>query len=175
MVFSLAFLFLLRLWKFYRPPLEQCITDHARAFRGELTLEYLLSLRNSRTASFQYETNSNPDQIECVSDKAIYIDSYPKLRSWYFQNKSCVASTLSGLSSENPVHEVSNKILSMIYSKMTITGSSSSGSPASTGGDTFQRPMLPAWEVLEAIPFVLEAILTACAHGRLSSRNLTIG
>ncbi|KAM6556132.1 hypothetical protein CsatB_003151 [Cannabis sativa] len=175
MIFSLAFLFLLRLWKFYKPPIEQCITEHARAFRGELTLEYLLLLRNSRSTSFQYETNSNPDHIGCISDKAIYIDSYPKLRSWYCQNKSCVASTLSGLSSESPVHEVSNKILNMVYSKMTITGSSSSGSPASTGEDTLQRPMLPAWEVLEAIPYVLEAILTACAHGRLSSRNLTIG
>ncbi|PON88603.1 hypothetical protein TorRG33x02_156680 [Trema orientale] len=176
MVFSLAFLFLLRLWKFYRPPLEQGITEHARAFRGELTLEYLLLLRNSRTASFQYETNGNPDEIECITDKAIYIDFYPKLRSWYCQNKSCVASTLSGLSSESPpVHEVSNKILNMIYSKMTKTGSTSSGSPASTGEDVCQRPMLPAWEVLEAIPFVLEAILTAYAHGRLSSRNLTIG
>ena len=72
----------------------------------------------------------------------------------------------------------------MIYLKMTKSGStlgnssttSSGGSSTSAGEDAFQRPIqVPAWEVLEAIPFVLEAILTACAHGRLSSRDLTTG
>lgn len=184
MVFSLAFLFLLRLWKFYRPPLENCITEHTRAVGGELSLEYLLLLHNSRTAFFQYETDSNPGRIENAPDNGIYVHSFPKLQSWYWQNKSCVASTLSGLSSESPVHQVANKILNMIYLKITKTGSalgnssvsSSNGSFTSSGEDSFQRPVhLPAWEVLEAIPFVLEAILTACAHGRLSSRDLTTG
>ncbi|GMN40677.1 hypothetical protein TIFTF001_009901 [Ficus carica] len=184
MVFSLAFLFLLRLWKFYRPPLEQCVTEQARAVGGELSLEYLLSLHNNRTVFFQNETNSNPDHIENVSDNATYVHSYPKLRSWHWQNRSCIVSTISVLSSESPIHQLANKILNMIYLKMTKSGStlgnssttSSSGSSTSAGEDAFQRPIqVPAWEVLEAIPFVLEAILTACAHGRLSSRDLTTG
>lgn len=168
-VFSLAFLFLIRLWKFYRPPLEQCIMEHGGAAGGELTLEYLLFLRNSRIASSQHETNSISGQIEYASDMPLYIDSYPKLRAWYCQNKSCIASTLSGISSGNPVRQVANKILSMIYWKMTKTAT------ANTGDNACQKPFLPAWEVLEAIPYVLEAILSACAHGRLSPRDLTTG
>ena len=183
MVFSLAFLFLLRLWKFYRPLLERCITEHARAVGNELNLDYLLLLHNRRNAFVQDETNNNPDENESVFDKAVYIDSYPKLKSWYFQNISCVSSTLCSLSTESPVHQIANKILNMINLKMTKSGStldnfsmsSNSGSPTSNGEDLSQRPMVPAWQVLEAIPFVLEALLTACAHGRLSSRNLTTG
>jgi hypothetical protein len=34
---------------------------------------------------------------------------------------------------------------------------------------------LPAWDILEAIPFVVDAALTACAHGRLSPRELATG
>ncbi|KAK2656195.1 hypothetical protein Ddye_009247 [Dipteronia dyeriana] len=188
MVFSAAFLFLLRLWKFYRPPIEQCINGETMV--GELTLEYLLLLRNSRIASHGSpapdEKNSNSDQLEFSSDRPIYIDYFPKLRAWYCLNKSCIASTLSGLCSGNPVHQVANQILSMIYWKMTKSEASSgnsstpptnsaSESTATTGEDVYPRPMLPAWEVLEAIPFVLEAILTACAYGRLSSRDLTTG
>ncbi|XP_057971679.1 mediator of RNA polymerase II transcription subunit 33A-like [Malania oleifera] len=190
MVFSVAFLILLRLWKFYRPPLEQCITGQVGAYGGELNLEYLLLLRNSHVATHsstaQDKVDGNSSVLDSKSDKPIYIDSYPKLRAWYCHNKSCIASTLSGLCSGNPVHEVANKILNMIYWKMTkngtMSGSSSTqtsssigASTASSGDDAYQRPMLPAWEVLEAIPFVLEAILTACAHGRLSSRDLTTG
>ncbi|OAY41668.1 hypothetical protein MANES_09G120300v8 [Manihot esculenta] len=189
MVFSNAFLFLLRLWKFYRPPLDQWLSGGG-AFGGGLTLEYLLLLRNSRIASHNSaasnEINSDSVQFQSTSDKPVYIDFYPKLRAWYCQNKSCVASTLSGLCNGNPVHQVANKILNMIYSKMTKTGTSSGnsstlssnslcGSTSSGGEDPQQRPMLPAWEVLEAIPFVLEAVLTACAHGKLSSRDLTTG
>ncbi|RWW46877.1 hypothetical protein BHE74_00047171 [Ensete ventricosum] len=161
-VFSCAFLFLIRLWKFYKPPQEHCIAGRGGSMRMELTLDYLLLMRN------------------------IYIDSFPKLRAWYFQNQACIASTLSGLCSKNPMHQVANKILSMICRKMSKTGpvsgnpssnssSSISGSPVSTSEDSFQRPMLPAWDILEAVPFVLEAILTACAHGKLSSRELTTG
>ena len=39
--------------------------------------------------------------------------------------------------------------------------------------DSYQRPAIPAWEFLEAVPFVLEAVLTACSHGRISSRDMT--
>lgn len=190
MVFSSAFLFLLRLWKFYKPPLEQCISRQGGAIGSELTLEYLLILHNNRIASHNSaahgERNSTVHQIESTSDKPVYIDFYPKLRAWYCQNRSCIASTLSGLCNGNPVHQVANKILNMIYWKMTKSGalsgsastassSSISGTSANMGEDTYQRPIIPAWEVLEAVPLVLEAILTACAHGILSSRDLTTG
>ncbi|XP_015897774.3 mediator of RNA polymerase II transcription subunit 33A [Ziziphus jujuba] len=169
MVFSLAFLLLIRLWKFYRPPLEQCMMEHGGAAGGELTLEYLLFLRNSRIASSQHEKNSISAQIEYASDMPIYIDSYPKLQAWYCQNKSCISSTFSSISRGNPVHQVANEILNMLYWKVTKTGSEF------TGEEAYQKPLLPAWEVLEAIPYVLEAILSACAHGRLSPRDLTTG
>ncbi|RRT49121.1 hypothetical protein B296_00030998 [Ensete ventricosum] len=160
-VFSCAFLFLLRLWKFYKPPQELCKAGRG-SIKMELTLDYLLLMRN------------------------IYIDSFPKLRAWYFQNQACIASILSGLCNRDPVHQTANKILNMMYRKMSKNGpvsgnpssnssSSISGSPVSITEDTLERPMLPAWEILGAIPFVLEAVLTACAHGRLSSRDLTTG
>ncbi|CAN6197275.1 unnamed protein product [Urochloa humidicola] len=34
---------------------------------------------------------------------------------------------------------------------------------------------LPAWEILEAVPFVVDAALTACSHGRLFPRELATG
>ncbi|KAE9447513.1 hypothetical protein C3L33_20589, partial [Rhododendron williamsianum] len=190
MVFSSAFLFLLRLWKFYRPPLEPCITGRGGAIGGELPLEYLLLLRNSRTqlqnSGARDEMDNSTNMHGSTLDKSIYIDSYPNLRDWYCQNRSCIASTVSGLSNGNPVHQVADKILTMIFWRITKSGTMSSdssvlpsssiaGPSASTGEDAYQRPVLPAWEVLEAIPFVLEAVLTACAHGRLSSRDLTTG
>ncbi|KAI6698743.1 hypothetical protein NL676_018862 [Syzygium grande] len=189
MVFSAAFLFLLRLWKFYKPPNE------GGAIGAELTLEYLMLLHNSHKSLASHdsaplsEVNSSMNQNFSTSDEPVYIDNYPRLRAWYCQNKICIASPLSGLCSGSPVHQVANKILSMIYWKMTRTRSTSSSgnslttltnsslgvSPPSAGEEPYQRPVLCAWEVLEAIPFVLEAILTACAYGRLSSRDLTTG
>ncbi|XP_010044349.2 mediator of RNA polymerase II transcription subunit 33A isoform X2 [Eucalyptus grandis] len=187
MVFSAAFLFLLRLWKFYKPPVE------IGAIGADLTLEFLMLLHNSRKSlashdsSPQNEVNSSMNQTFSMSDEPEYIDNYPRLRAWYCQNKICIASPLSGLCSGSPVHQVANKILSMIYSKMTRSTSSSGnssttppnsglgGSPTSAGEEPHQRPVLCAWEVLEAIPFVLEAILSACTYGRLSSRDLTTG
>ncbi|KAF7845181.1 mediator of RNA polymerase II transcription subunit 33A-like isoform X1 [Senna tora] len=185
MAFSLAFLFLIRLWKFYRPPLDHCITGGG-AVGGELTLEYLLSLHNNHIKFSHNELKSNRKIFESAFIRPVYIDSFPKLRAWYCQYKSCVASAISGLSIGNSVHQVANKILSMIYWKMTKGGTLSSNSSSSTisnacgpltnaGEDAYQRPMLPAWEVLEALPFALEAILTACVHGQLSSRDLTTG
>ncbi|KAL2509777.1 Mediator of RNA polymerase II transcription subunit 33A [Forsythia ovata] len=190
MVFSLAFLFLMRLWKFYRPPVEHCITGRGGAIGSELTLEYLLLLRNSRiqfsSDDSQGERMGSANVHRPISDGPIYIDSYPKLQAWYCQNRSCIASTLSGLCSGNPILQVANEILNMIYGRLTRSGTSSdnsstpscittSGSPVTSAQDAGQIPLLPAWVILEAVPFVLEAILTACAHGRLSSRDLTTG
>lgn len=185
-VFSCAFLFLLRLWKFYRPPHEH-ITEGGGYTGPELTLEYLLLLHNSRIALHNSSTTSNViNPLESSLSRPVYIDSFPKLRSWYCQNKACIASTVSGLCSGNPVHQVANRILNMIYGKMSKggtvssnisaqSGSSMSGSPVSIGEDASDRPLLSAWELLEAVPFVLEAVLTACAHGRLSSKDLITG
>jgi hypothetical protein len=50
-----------------------------------------------------------------------------------------------------------------------------SGSSLGTQDDVSQGPPATAWEVLEAVPFVLETVLAACAHGRLSSRDLITG
>ncbi|CAJ1813668.1 unnamed protein product [Sphenostylis stenocarpa] len=183
MAFSLAFLFLIRLWKFCRPPLDLCITELGVAIGG---LEYILSLHNNQVMLSQDKLKSNPNLSESASVKPVYIDLFPKLRALYCQYKSCVASALSGISTGNSIHQTANMILRMIYQKITKVGisSSNSSSPTSSnacsslinpGEDSFQRPMLPAWEVLEALPFVLESILTACAHGRISSRELTTG
>ncbi|XP_073105034.1 mediator of RNA polymerase II transcription subunit 33A isoform X2 [Elaeis guineensis] len=189
-VFSCAFLFLLRSWKFYKPPQEHCMAGRGGTVRSELTLDYLLLMRNTRIAlqnsSAMGRMDSIADPFHSTPSQPVYIDSFPKLRAWYFQNQACIASTLSGLCNKNPVHQVANKILKMIYRKMTKAGtvsgnpsstssSSISGSPVHTTEDAHQRPTLPAWEFLEAVPFVLEALLTACAHGRLSSRDLTTG
>ncbi|XP_045798649.1 mediator of RNA polymerase II transcription subunit 33A-like isoform X2 [Trifolium pratense] len=182
MAFSLAFLFLIRLWKFCTPPLDQCITEGGIAVGG---LEYLLTLHNNCVMSSQDKLKSNQNLLDSAF-KPVSIDSFPKLRALYCQYKSCVASTLSGISTGNSSHQTASVILSMIYQKMSKGGISSSNcsSPNSSnacsslinsGDDALQRPVLPAWEVLEALPFVLEAILTACVHGRLSSRDLTTG
>jgi hypothetical protein len=53
------------------------------------------------------------------------------------------------------------------------SGSSSSSGPGND--DSAPRPKLPAWDILEAVPFVVDAALTACAHGRLSPRELATG
>ncbi|KAK1264927.1 Mediator of RNA polymerase II transcription subunit 33A [Acorus gramineus] len=182
MIFSCAFLFLLRLWKFYRPPLEHCMSLRAGPACVELNLEYLLLLHNNRVAlhSAIATDRNNKDMMPPNTSLAqpLYIESFPKLRSWYSQNQACIASTLSGVCSGNPVHQVANKILNMIYWKMTKgdnVSSSMSGSTESSCEEAYQRPVLPAWEVLEALPLVLEAVLAACAYGRLSSRDLITG
>ncbi|CAD6216659.1 unnamed protein product [Miscanthus lutarioriparius] len=188
-VFSCAFLCLLRLWKFYRPPQEYCLAGRGGSVKLELTLDYLLLMRNNRiefsnSSAPNRDSYNNMGSVNEVPAQPIYIDSFPKLRAWYFQNQACIASTLSGFCNKNPVHQVANKILNMICRKMNKSGVSSSnlsstssssvsGSSVSASDDSCQRPAVPAWEFLEAVPFVLEAVLTACAHGRLSSRDLT--
>jgi hypothetical protein len=188
-VFSCAFLCLLRLWKFYKPPQEYCLASRGGSVRLELTLDYLLLMRNnhmesSNSSAASRDSCNNMGSVSEVPTQPVYIDSFPKLRAWYLQNQACIASTLSGLCNKNPVHQAANKILSMICRKMnkggvpsanlsSTSGSSISGSSVSVSDDSYQRPTVPAWEFLEAMPFVLEAVLTACAHGQLSSRDLT--
>ncbi|ONM60557.1 Mediator of RNA polymerase II transcription subunit 33A [Zea mays] len=122
-VFSCAFLCLLRLWKFYRPPQEYCLAGRGGSVKLELTLDYLLLMHNNHI-EFSNSSASNRDScndmgsVNEVPAQLIYIDSFPKLRAWYFQNQACIASPLSGLCNKNPVHQVANKILNMICRKM---------------------------------------------------------
>jgi len=188
-VFSSAFLSLLRLWKFHRPPIENALSRHGVFVRSELSLDFLLLLRNSRSAlkNLSNVSKSSILQFDPLFQKPVYIDSFPKLRAWYFQNQACIASTLSTVYNRPNVLHVANIILKIICHKASTcppcvlsvnpqsTSNSSMGTPPGVKEDICQWPTLPAWEVLEAVPFVLEAVLTACAHGRLSSRDLITG
>ncbi|CAL4899961.1 unnamed protein product [Urochloa decumbens] len=186
-VFSCAFLSLLRLWKFHRPPIENALSRNGVSVWSELRLEFLLLLRNSRSAlkNLSNVSKSSIFQLDPSFQKPVYIDSFPKLRAWYFQNQACIASTPTAYNRPNALH-VANSILKIICHKISKGGvlsanpqsasNSSMGSPPpGVQEDMYQWPTLPAWEVLEAVPFVLEAVLTACAHGRLSSRDLITG
>ncbi|CAN6328728.1 unnamed protein product [Urochloa humidicola] len=187
-VFSCAFLSLLRLWKFHRPPIENALSRNGVSVWSELRLEFLLLLRNSRSAlkNLSNVSKSSIFQLDPSFQKPVYIDSFPKLRAWYFQNQACIASTPSTAYNRPNALHVANIILKIICHKV-FKGGVLSANPQSTSNssmrspppgvqeDMCQWPTLPAWEVLEAVPFVLEAVLTACAHGRLSSRDLITG
>lgn len=57
-----------------------------------------------------------------------------------------------------------------------LSGSSSLSTSSGAGSDdTCVRPNLPAWDILEAVPFVVDAALAACSHGRLFPRELATG
>ncbi|PKA59311.1 Mediator of RNA polymerase II transcription subunit 33A [Apostasia shenzhenica] len=190
-VFSNAFILLLRLWKFNHPPLEYCIMGDGAPVGSQLTLEYLLLLCNARLLS---SCNSNKEcgskngmSITCSSlTQPIFVDSFPKLKVWYRQHQACLASTLSGLVHGTPVHQNVDGILNMMFRKINrvssqsvgpgASGSSSLSSSSGPGSeDSHARPMLPAWDIMEAVPFVVDAALTACSHGRLSPRELATG
>lgn len=185
-VFSCAFLFLLHLWKFYKPNQECCIGGFGGPLRLEPNLDYFLQMRNRRIDKKNSTAEDRPNNSNAFVGHPIFIGSFPKLQKWYLQNQACIASTLSGLQSESHVHQVANDILNMICLKkkrigsnschpLANSGGSGSGSPVNIEENSSQRPMLPAWEVLEAIPYVLGSVLSACAHGRLSSRDFTKG
>ncbi|WCJ23664.1 Mediator of RNA polymerase II transcription subunit 33A [Euphorbia peplus] len=185
-VFSNAFALLLKLWRFNHPPLEHGVGD-VPTVGSQLTPEYLLSVRNSHLV---YSTNNHKDRnkrrLSAVatssSPQPIFVDSFPKLKVWYRQHQKCIASTLSGLVHGTPVHHTVNMLLNMMFRKInrgsqtvTTINSGSSGSSGSVSEDSSMRPKLPAWDILESVPFVVDAALTACAHGRLSPRELATG
>eukprot|EP00253_Pinus_taeda_P021926 PITA_21926 len=214
-IFSNAFILLLRLWKFYGCPHEHSLSGKGAPVGSELSLEYLLLLYNMRVASSvnmdfnrnmkdkeHFQANnmsglgslpeaSNPSKDQTLESalsapQQVLIDSFPNLKVWYCQHQACIASTLSGFVRGNPVHQLADRLLNMMYWKMnkgvstssaagTSANGSISSSSASAGEDASRRPMLPAWEILGAVPFVVDAMLTACAHGRLSPRDLTTG
>lgn len=183
-VFSNAFTLLLRLWRFNHPPLEHVVGD-VPPVGSQLTPEYLLLVRNSHLVSFGTIYNRNKTRLSSVasspSEQPIFLDSFPKLKVWYRQHQACIASTLSGLVHGTPIHQIVDGLLNMMFRKInrgsqslsTVTsGSSGSSGP---GSEDPLRPKLPAWDILEVLPFVVDAALTACAHGRLSPRELATG
>ncbi|KAL6619463.1 hypothetical protein ACP70R_034602 [Stipagrostis hirtigluma subsp. patula] len=109
-------------------------------------------------------SGANIFQLDPAFEKPVHIDSFPKLRAWHLQNQACIASTPSS---------VCNRTSGM--QSVSPQSTSKSSSPAGIHEDIHQWPLVPAWEVMEAVPFVLEALSTACAHGRLSSRDLITG
>ncbi|KAG6571443.1 Mediator of RNA polymerase II transcription subunit 33A [Cucurbita argyrosperma subsp. argyrosperma] len=185
-VFSLAFTLLLRLWRFHHPPIENVKGD-ARPVGSQLTPEYLLLVRNSQLASFG---KSPKDRLKVrrlskllkFSLEPTFMDSFPKLKGWYRQHQECIASIPPGLVPGAPVHQTVDALLTMMFKKinrggqsLTSTTSASSNSSGSANEEASIKLKVPAWDILEATPFVLDAALTACAHGRLSPRDLATG
>ncbi|KAJ6688861.1 hypothetical protein OIU85_005303 [Salix viminalis] len=174
------------LWRFNHPPLERGVGD-VPTVGSQLTPEYLLSVRNSHlVSSGNILKDQNKRRLSAVatssSAQPIFLDSFPKLKVWYRQHQKYLAATLSGLVHGTPVHQIVNVLLNMMFRKinrgsqsLTTVTSVSSGSSGPGTDDSTPRPKLPAWDILEAVPFVVDAALTACAHGRLSPRELATG
>ncbi|KAJ3684234.1 hypothetical protein LUZ61_013398 [Rhynchospora tenuis] len=207
-VFSFAFLFLLRLCKFHGP--DRAIHPYCCGgpVRPDLKLDFHLLMRNSRirkagTPSMKYYMNNVVDSYLDLRRHLVYVDSFPKLRAWYFENEACSTTDTSDKCNPSRMHQASNKILNFVCRNMnkdkwpvtgasggssTITSTSSStfhssssvsttsGSFGSTTEDKDQGlPLYPPWELLEALPLVLDAMLSACAFGKISSRDLVTG
>ncbi|KAK4755757.1 hypothetical protein SAY87_009514 [Trapa incisa] len=185
-VFSNAFTLLLKLWRFNHPPLEHGVGD-VPTVGSQLTPEYLLLVRNSHLMSWgSAHRDRNKQRLSAVASSSsknpVFVDSFPNLKVWYRQHQACIASTLSALVPGTPVHEIVDKLLSMMFRKINEGGQSltsvNSGSTISSGArneDSTLRPELPAWDILEAVPYVVDAALTACANGCLSPRELATG
>lgn len=186
-VFSNAFNLLLRLWRFNQPPLDHVMGDGAPV-GSHLTPDFLLLVHNSQLASYENLSNNqtNTHRLSRSSYSSprdpVFMDSFPKLKRWYRKHQECISSILSSLVPGNTVHEIVEALLSMLFKKINrggqqLTPSSGSSSSSASGTDEscLLRLKLPAWDILEAVPFVLDAALTACAHGRLSPRELTTG
>ncbi|OAY49665.1 mediator of RNA polymerase II transcription subunit 33B [Manihot esculenta] len=185
-VFSNAFSLLVRLWRFHYPPLQNVMGDKTPV-GSQIGPEYLLLVRNSQLASFG---NSPRDRIKSrrysknlnIPSDPIFMDSFPKLKRWYRQHLECIASTFSGLIHGTPVHQLVDALLNMMFRRInrsvqsmpsTTSGSSNSSGPGAE--EAYVRLQVPAWDILEATPFALDAALTACAHGKLSPRELATG
>ncbi|KAL4272542.1 hypothetical protein GQ457_13G024970 [Hibiscus cannabinus] len=185
-VFSNAFALLLKLWRFNHPPIEHGVGD-VPTVGSQLTPEYLLLVRNSHLLSSEnIHKDRNKRRLSEVasssSPEPVFLDSFPKLKVWYRQHQRCIAATLSALVHGTTVHQTVDGLLNMMFRKINKGGQSitsvTSGSSSSSGAgneDNSLKPNLPAWDILEAVPYVVDAALTACAHGRLSPRELATG
>ncbi|MED6181148.1 hypothetical protein PIB30_016904 [Stylosanthes scabra] len=187
-VFSNAFTLLLRFWRFDVPSIEHVRRNSATPPLGSLFCpDSLLLVRNFLLASWG---RSAKDQITrkrfskniSFPTEPVLMDSFPKFNSWYQQHQECIVSIRSGLVPGEPVHQIVDVLLCTLFRKinscdesLASSNSGSSSSPGSALNDAMVKLKVPAWDVLEAIPFVLDAALTACAHGRLSTRQLATG
>lgn len=184
-VFSNAFTVLLKLWRFDQPPFER--VGDLTPVGSQLTPEFLLLTRNAQLASSGSSLEGQKKrkrffrQCDPASAGPVFLDSFPKLKLWYRQHQTCIASTLSALKPGTSVYQVFDALLNMMFRKvnrgksLASSASASSNSSGSVTDDYTHRLKLPAWEILEAVPFALDAALAACAHGRLSPRELTTG
>ncbi|CAF2159011.1 unnamed protein product [Brassica rapa subsp. narinosa] len=184
-VFSNAFTLLLKLWRFNHPPIEHGVGD-VPTVGSQLTPEHLLSVRNSHLVSSEtLNRDRNRKRLSEVarsaSSQPVFVDSFPKLKIWYRQHQRCIASTLSGLTPGSPVHQTVEALLSMMFRKvrgsqtLNPVNSGTSSSSGAASEDVVPRPEFPAWDILKAVPYVVDAALTACTHGRLSPRELATG
>ncbi|KAL6517243.1 hypothetical protein OROHE_017949 [Orobanche hederae] len=181
-VFTNAFTLLLKLWRFNHPPVEYGVGD-TPPVGSKLTPEYLLLVRNSQLVSTD-QPLKDPNRRRLArtasssSCEPVFVDLFPKLKVWYRQHLACIASPLTGLVNGTRVHHTVDTLLNMMFQKINrgnqLVMNVASGS-SSSGEDGCLRPNLPAWDILEAVPFVADAALTACAHGRLSPRELCTG
>lgn len=171
-VFSNAFTLLLKLWRFNHPPIG-----------SQLTPEHLLShLVTPETLNKDRNRKRLSEVARAASCEPVFVDSFPKLKIWYRQHQRCIASTLSGLAHGTPIHQTVEALLNMVYRKVkgsqTLNPVNSSGTSSSSGAaseDSVPRPEVPAWDTLKAVPYVVDAALTACSHGRLCPRDLATG
>uniref|UniRef100_A0A1J3IQ93 Mediator of RNA polymerase II transcription subunit 33A n=1 Tax=Noccaea caerulescens TaxID=107243 RepID=A0A1J3IQ93_NOCCA len=184
-VFSNAFTLLLKLWRFNHPPIEHGVGD-VPTVGSQLTPEHLLLVRNSHLVSSEtLNRDRNRKRLSEVARSAtcqpVFVDSFPKLKIWYRQHQRCIASTLSGLTHGSPVHQTVEALLNMMFRKvrgsqtLNPVNSGTSSSSGAASEDSVPRPELPAWDILKAVPYVVDAALTACSHGSLSPRELATG
>ncbi|XP_074368314.1 mediator of RNA polymerase II transcription subunit 33A-like isoform X2 [Apium graveolens] len=184
-IFSNAFTLLLKLWRFYQPPFEQVLAGKS-VIGTRLTPEDLLHVCNSRLASVGNSRQEPTKRLSRLSSmpstEPIFMDSFPKLKLWYRQHQACMASPLSSLVPRTPVYQIFDGLLNMMFRKVNKGGQSlisasseSSNLSGSAVEDISLRVKVPAWDILEAVPYVLDAALTACAHGKLSPRELATG
>lgn len=187
-VFSNAFTLLLRFWRFDLLPVQQLRINAATPPFGSLfSPECLLLVRNCKLASFGRSAKDRQrlkrlSKIVHFPTESVFVDSFPKFNFWYRQHQECIASIRSGLVPGEPVHQIVDALLSMMFRKVndgaepsTPVAMGSSNSSGSALDDALMKLKVPAWDILKAIPFVLDASLTACAYGRLSTRELATG
>lgn len=178
MVFTVAFLQLVKLWKFHRPPLEHCLLGSGAGLGADLSLEYLLQLRTMQLASPTSNLKqrmSLPGLTYSPPSGVITLDAFPRLRVWYMQHQACISSTVSGLVRHNPMHQVGDRLLAMMFKKVGKSSAAATGAAGSPSEDAAGRPILCAWDIIAAVPIVLEYALTACSHSTLAPHDLTTG
>ncbi|KAH7427460.1 hypothetical protein KP509_10G044900 [Ceratopteris richardii] len=198
-VFSLAFLILIKICKFHRAPLEYWNTGSGIDLFNKTSLEYLLVRYNLQVAAIlghsgdkkwaddtdgskKLPSSSSFGDLpgQTISPQYVRMDTFPRLRSWFLQQKSStISGGISGVASADPVHQIGDRLLTMMLKKATKSGSmptSSGASVSSTSNDDIGgKPMLPAFDLLAAVPYVIDALLTAYGHGKILPRDLTTG